>query len=199
MLPFKDGKRSVFDALTQVITIIIVGKDLSGLDQEAGGHRIQRVPPTERKGRVHTSSVTVAVSDPTVKTFDNKLMMRSDDDFRVEWYSGTGNGGQHRNRHMNSCRLIHIPTNTVEQRQGRQRESNLSQAKDAIIKRLDAMAYDQNKVFNDHARKQQIGSGMRGDKMRTYRFQDDIVKDHMTDKQASCTKVMRGYFNLLWK
>lgn len=176
-----------------------MGKDLSGLDQEAGGHRIQRVPPTERKGRVHTSSVTVAVSDPTIKTFDNKLMMRSDDDFRVEWYSGSGNGGMHRNAKSNSCRLTHIPTNITEIRQGRQRETNLSQAKNAIIQRLDTMIEEQNKNHNDFTRKQQIGSGMRGDKMRTYRFQDDIVKDHMTDKQASCTKVMRGYFDLLWK
>jgi peptide chain release factor 1 len=125
-------------------------------------------------------------------------MMRSDDDFRVEWYSGTGNGGQHRNRHMNSCRLIHIPTNTVEQRQGRQRESNLSQAKDAIIKRLDALIHNQNKTHNDAERRQQIGSGMRGDKIRTYRFQDDIVKDHISEKQSSCTKVMKGQVDLLW-
>lgn len=168
------------------------------MDNEAGGHRIQRVPPTERKGRVHTSSVTVAVSDPTIKTFDNKLMMRSDDDFRVEWYSGTGNGGMHRNAKSNSCRMTHIPTKIVEIRQGRQRETNMSQAKNAIIQRLDAMIQEQNKSHNDATRKLQIGSGMRGDKIRTYRFQDDVVKDHISGKQTTCTKVMKGQVDLLW-
>lgn len=125
-------------------------------------------------------------------------MMRSDDDFRVEWYSGTGCGGQHKNKKQTSCRVIHIPTKIVEQRQSRERENNMSQAKAAIIKRLDAMIYEQNKVHNDSIRKTQIGSGMRGDKIRTYRFQDDIVKDHVTEKQSSCTKVMRGQVDLLW-
>ncbi len=124
--------------------------------------------------------------------------MRSDDDFRVEWYSGTGCGGQHRNKKQTSCRVIHIPTNICESRQGRSRENNFTDAKEAIIRKLDANIKHQNKAVMDSDIKSQIGSGMRGDKMRTYRFQDDVVKDHISGKQCSCDKVMKGYFNILW-
>lgn len=155
------------------------------------------MPPTERKGRVHTSSVTVAVLDPAITTsacYDQV----DDSDFAVEWFSGTGAGGQHRNKHQNSCRLIHLPTGMVETRQGRKRESNLREAKNALLSRVREM---QNEHLNKHIaaiRKNQVGSGMRGDKIRTYRFQDDQVVDHNSGKRAQCTKVMRGYFNLLW-
>ena len=192
------GRSTVFDAATQVIKLKVIGKDLSGLDNEAGGHRIQRIPPTERKGRVHTSSVTVAITDPSNQSFDYKYSQRSDNDFDICWFSGTGAGGQHRNKKQCSVRLTHIPTGIVEIRQGRQRESNLSDAKRGICNQLDQLIKNETASNIDAIRKQQIGSGMRGDKIRTYRFQDDIVKDHITNKQCSCSKVMKGYFNLLW-
>ena len=90
--------------------IEIEGKDLSGLFNESGGHRIQRVPPTERKGRVHTSTVTVAVMDPITV----QAAIRSESEFVVEWFSGTGAGGQHKNKHMNSCRLTHKATSIIQ-------------------------------------------------------------------------------------
>lgn len=119
-------------------------------------------------------------------------------DFRIEWYSGTGAGGQHRNRHMNSCRLVHIPTGQVVTAQCRSRENSYNEAWSTMQNRLDNAAksvYNSNVASN---RKEQVGSGMRGDKIRTYRFQDDIVKDHNTGKSASCDKVMRGNFELIW-
>jgi peptide chain release factor 1 len=163
------------------------------LYNESGGHRIQRVPPTERKGRVHTSTVTVAVIDPAVQ----KISVE-DKDLRIEWYSGTGAGGQHRNKHQNSCRITHIPTGIVATAQCRSRENSLAEAKQAIIERVDNKSKIQynNEVAYD--RKQQVGSGMRGDKIRTYRFQDDVVKDHITDKTASVKRVLSGNFELLW-
>src|SRR5687768_9355475 len=98
--------------------------NLVGLENEAGGHRIQEVSPTEKRGRVHTSTITVAILDHDATTNDI-YSKRADDDFKIEWFSGTGKGGQHRNRHMNSCRLIHLPTGLKQERQGRHRESNL--------------------------------------------------------------------------
>lgn len=175
------------------IHIEVTGDDLSGLYNEPGGHRIQRVPPTERKGRVHTSTVTVAVINPAeVNT------AIAEKDLRIEWYSGTGAGGQHRNKHQNSARVTHLPSGTVVTAQCRSRQNSLSTAIAEIQRRVDENV--QNSYNQDIAsdRKQQVGSGMRGDKIRTYRFQDDVVKDHMSDRTASVKKVLAGNFDLLW-
>lgn len=151
------------------------------------------MPPTERKGRVHTSTVTVAVTDPTVRLVEHK-----DSDFKIEWYSGTGAGGQHRNKHQNSCRITHLPTGRVATAQCRSRQNSLDQAKSALIQLLDYSDSKQKKETVDSDRKAQVGSGMRGDKIRTYRFQDDVVKDHNTEKVGSVKQVLRGYFELMW-
>lgn len=165
------------------------------MDNESGGHRIQRVPPTERKGRVHTSTVTVAIIDAGGHSTTVDIPER---DLRIEWYSGTGSGGQHRNKHQNSCRITHIPSGIIATAQCRSRENSLNEARQTVIERLDKLvksAYN-NTIASD--RKQQVGSGMRGDKIRTYRFQDDVVKDHITSKVASVKKVLGGNFDLLW-
>jgi peptide chain release factor 1 len=163
------------------------------LEKEAGGHRIQRVPPTERKGRVHTSTVTVAVIDPTIQTLDFKEV-----DFKIEWYSGTGAGGQHRNKHQNSCRITHMPTGITTTAQCRSRLNSLEQAKDALISLLTHGVQTEHRIAQAQDRKSQVGSGMRGDKIRTYRVRDDIVKDHNSDASASVMKVLKGNFDLLW-
>lgn len=164
------------------------------MNNEPGGHRIQRVPPTERKGRVHTSTVTVAVIDSSSKTFVLK-----DSDIRVEWFSGTGCGGQYRNKHQNSCRMIHIPTNVTVTAQCRSRTNSYNEAKSELVKRL-KRTFD-CEIYSELAstRKNQVGSGMRGDKVRTYRFQDDTVKDHQSGKCASLKMVMNGNIDLLWE
>lgn len=174
--------------------ISITGNNLKPLENEAGGHRIQRVPPTESKGRVHTSSVTVAV----IPEGQSKTRIFSDNEFRVEWFSGTGKGGQHRNKKQNSCRVIHIPTGLVETRQGRVRESNYKDAKKSLEQKIQENYENKVNCAVAQNRKQQVGSGMRGDKIRTYRFRDNIVSDHVSGKKASCNKVMKGKFELLW-
>lgn len=156
------------------------------------------MPPTERNGRVHTSTVTVAVMDPLKPTNDIYLK-RSESDFIVEWYSGSGGGGQHRNKHMNSCRLTHIPTNTVRTAQTRARQSSYKDAMDSLTTHLNNLYNQERRKVFDDIRKDQMGSGMRGDKTRTYRFRDDRVEDHQTNKGASARKVMQGNFDLLWR
>lgn len=176
-------------------SIQVEGADLSGLDNEPGGHRIQRVPPTERKGRVHTSTVTVAVIDRMTET---ESVIIPDSDLRIEWYSGTGAGGQHRNKHQNSCRITHIPSGVVVTAQCRSRQNSLDSAMSELQLRLDTEAkrsYNNNIAIN---RKSQVGSGMRGDKIRTYRFQDDRVQDHISGLTAKCITVLKGNFDLLW-
>ena len=172
----------------------IEGKDLTGLDNEAGGHRIQRVPPTERNGRVHTSTVTVAVLDPLTVN----ARTRPDGEFKVEWYAGTGKGGQYRNKHQNCCRLTHLPTGLVQTAQDRERVSNLRNAKEALNRRLDEMERQRMFSGQNSLRKNQVGSGMRGDKRRTYRFREDSVYDSIRGKEARASAVMKGHFDLLW-
>lgn len=167
---------------------------MAELNNEPGGHRIQRVPPTERKGRVHSSTVTVAVMDPK----EIKNIAFNDRDFKVEWYSGTGKGGQNRNKVQACCRLTHIPTNIVKTAQCRTREASYAEALPALLEAVNNF-YNNKIVASDAAsRKDQVGSGMRGDKRRTYRFQDNKVLDHETGKSARATDIMNGNFNLLW-
>ncbi len=119
-------------------------------------------------------------------------------DLKIEWYSGTGAGGQHRNKHQNSCRVTHISSGLVATAQTRSRQHSYNLAIQNIQKELDAEA---KRCYNSSiasTRKDQVGSGMRGDKIRTYRFQDDRVQDHLTQKVASTKRVLQGNFDLLW-
>ncbi len=121
----------------------------------------------------------------------------SDKDLRIEWYSGTGAGGQHRNKHQNSCRITHIPTGVVVTAQCRSRENSMAEAKGTIIERV--LQAHQSKVGSELAleRKTQVGSGMRGDKVRTYREQDSVVTDHRTDAKANLRLIEQGRLELL--
>ena len=167
---------------------------MSELNNESGGHRIQRIPPTERRGRVHSSTVTVAVTDPSRPqrtTFNER-------DFRIEWYSGTGCGGQNRNKVQSSCRITHIPTGLIRTAQTRSRENSLRLAKESLEEAVEKQNLQLHNERLNSSRADQVGSGMRGDKIRTYRFQDDVAVDHRTNRKASTKLVIsEGRFDLL--
>lgn len=172
------------------------------LEQESGGHRIQRVPPTERRGRVHTSTVTVAVlplASEIVDSQDTTKAVVLDADIIIEWFSGTGAGGQHRNKKQCSCRLRHVPTGIITTAQTRSRDTSYQLAYAELVERVTAAAEARSQSETNAERSSQIGSGMRGDKIRTYRFQDDQAKDHRTGRTVKCSHVMRGNFRLFWK
>jgi peptide chain release factor 1 len=169
---------------------------IPGFINEAGGHRVQRVPGNEKRGRVHSSTVTVSVLDEArASTIYDK---RTEDDFSYRWFSGTGKGGQHRNKHQNCLELTHIPSSIKVTAQGRSRESNERDCMSALLSKLDEGRDGTGAQVINSIRSNQIGSGMRGDKIRTYRFQDDRVSDHRSGKQASCKAVMRGNLEKLW-
>lgn len=170
------------------------GDNLLQLRNEAGGHRIQRIPPTEKRGRVHTSTVTVAV----IEDGGFKSTSVPESELKIEWYSGSGAGGQHRNKHQNSCRITHIPTGIVATSQTRERRSSYQNALQEINSRVDAQLVSKYNKNVAMMKRDQRGSGMRGDKIRTYRFQDDKVIDHQTNKTSKCSVVMNGGFHLLY-
>lgn len=143
---------------------------------------------------MHTSTVTVACIRPD----EHANVGYPDHEFRIEWYSGTGAGGQHRNKYQNSCRMTHVPTGMVATAQCRSRENSQAEAKATLLERLKQA--HRAKVGGELAqeRKQQVGSGMRGDKVRTYREQDGVVTDHRTERKANLKQVEAGKLELLW-
>jgi peptide chain release factor 1 len=136
----------------------------------------------------------VAVIDP-----DRPVSTVQDQDLRIEWYSGTGAGGQYRNKHQNSCRITHVPTGITAKAECRSRSNSLEQAKSALSKAVDQQLQKQYNSAVSQNRRQQVGSGQRGDKIRTYRFQDDSVQDHQSGLTARCELIMRGHMDRLWK
>jgi len=122
----------------------------------------------------------------------------TENDFSIEWFSGTGKGGQHRNKKQNSCRVVHVPTGLTESRQGRHREMNLREAFNALESRLRALQCSQEHKKTSIIRQTQVGSGMRGDKTVTIRFQDDRVQHHMTGKSMKAGRYMRGFMDEVW-
>lgn len=152
------------------------------------------MPATERRGRVHTSNVTVSLLGSERRIAE----AIRDEDLRVRWFSGTGAGGQHRNKHRNSVELTHVPTGIARSAQTRSRENSMASARAELEKAIaEAAAIGEASARND-LRTVQIGSGMRADKRRTWRFQDDRVIDDVTGRRASCERVMRGHPDLLW-
>ena len=167
------------------------------LDNESGGHRLQRVPPTERRGRVHSSTVTVAVLDDS-RADVSSYMRRDRDDYTIEWYSGSGAGGQFRNKHQNSARVTHVPSGLVRTAQTRSRENSLRVAMAALNEELDRLAGAVSGRAENLIRREQVGSGQRSDKRRTIRFQHDEVIDHASGRRMSAKEYMKGFVEKLW-
>lgn len=152
------------------------------------------MPPTEKRGRVHTSTVRVSVLDQ----LEQPKVQFQDNDFEVEWFSGTGAGGQHRNKKQCSCRVIHKPTGLKAVRQSRSRDKNLQEARAELEEILTQNSHQSAHQEIANTKKSQVGSGMRGDKVRTIQFQNDSAVDHRTGKRMTAKKFMKGEMDLLW-
>lgn len=166
---------------------------MAPLLQEAGGHRWQRVPPNDRKGRVHTSTVTVAILSTDGPTIDDVCW--SDVDMRFT--KATGAGGQHRNKRDSCVVLLHRPTGLVATCDGRDQHANRRQAWAVLQQRVRAQRQQEVTSDLNTKRREMVGSGQRGDKVRTYRCQDDRVTDHRSGKAARLSAVVDGQLELL--
>ena len=147
----------------------------SRLKFESGVHRVQRVPETESGGRVHTSTVTVAVL-PEMETADVQI---NPADIEMPGVRSSGAGGQHVNKTSSAVRLIHKPTGTVVECQ---QERSQFQNRDKAMRILASRLYEaeQEKISSEYTaqRRSQVGSGMRNERIRTYNFPQGRVTDH---------------------
>ena len=149
------------------------------LKNEGGVHRVQRIPKTEKSGRVHTSTATVAVLFKPSKT---EIDIRPQD-IRMETCKAGGAGGQYVNKRMTAIRIVHIPTGLVAESSS---ERSLEQNKESAMSLLAARMYDQKQKKLEQeilgARRSQIGSAGREEKIRTYNFPQDRITDHRINK-----------------
>ena len=161
---------------------------------EAGTHRVQRVPETEAQGRIHTSAATVAVL-PEAEEMD-AIEIRPED-LRVDVYRASGAGGQHVNKTDSAVRLTHLPTGIVVQSQDeRSQHRNRDKAMRQLRSRLLAARQQEEFLRTGDARRAQIGSGDRSERIRTYNFPQNRLTDHRIHLTLyALERVMEGDLN----
>lgn len=160
------------------------------LKYEAGTHRVQRVPETEKQGRVHTSTATVVVL-PEAEEVDISI---NPADIRVDTFCSSGPGGQSVNTTYSAIRILHIPTGLIVSCQDQKSQhQNKEKAMQVLRSRLLAKQEEERMATESSARKNQVGGGLRSDKIKTYNFPQDRLSDHRLGKNwHNLSNIMDG-------
>lgn len=178
------------------IGLLIKGKQLKLLfEDEAGKHCVQRVPPTERSGRVHTSMISVSVM-PLMKQVSTNLKQC---DLKIETTKGSGPGGQKKNKVESMVRITHLPTKITVSIDGRDQHTNKKRALQILQTRVHNLLKSQYDLdYNNHKSKQ-IDGGGRSNKIRTYNLVKYRAVDHRTNKKTKLVDEVfyKGRFELM--
>jgi len=178
-----------------VVSIMVSGQNADTVFQhEVGKHCVQRVPPTENKGRAHTSIISVAVL-PLLEQSGFKL---NNNEVDIEAARGSGPGGQHRNKTSSMIRAKHLPTGIVVCIDGRDQHQNKKRAIRILSSRVAELYQSQKQSAYDFNRKRQLDGGGRSNKIRTYNFVKNRVVDHRLNKKSTrIDEIMKGRLDLL--
>ncbi len=165
------------------------------LKYEAGVHRIQRIPATEKNGRIHTSTASVAIL-PEASPVDLQIDQK---DIRIDTFCSSGAGGQSVNTTYSAVRITHLPTNIIISCQD-ERSQRQNKEKAMIILRSKLLAMEEEKKQKEEARdrKGQVGQAMRVEKIRTYNFPQDRITDHrIKESWHGISEIMNGNLGLI--
>lgn len=182
----RQGWKAVIDSSSETdlgglreVVLHIKGKQVYGhLKYESGVHRVQRVPATETQGRIHTSTATVAVL-PEADEVDVTI---NPADLRIDVYRSGGAGGQHVNTTDSAVRITHIPTGVVVACQDeRSQHKNKAKAMKMLQSRILAAQVERQQAELSQQRKEQVGTGQRSEKVRTYNYPQNRVTDHQVE------------------
>jgi peptide chain release factor 1 len=161
---------------------------------EPGIHRVQRVPPTEKRGRRQTSTVAVAV----LQCPESDGCEIPDSDIRIETVRGQGPGGQHRNTSENAVKATHIPTGITAYCDGRSQYRNRQNALSVLSARISEVNDMERSSSENSSRRNQIGDMGRGSRVRTYNIFRGFVKDERVGKKFDPAKILSGNLDLIY-
>lgn len=190
-----DSSKTDLGGIKEIIFEVSGANVFEKLKYEAGVHRIQRIPKTEKSGRIHTSTASVAIL-PKIK---KEVIEIKPQDIKIETSRAGGPGGQNVNKVETAVKIIHLPTNiSVKCTSERSQAQNREKALELLRSKLFAMKQTKEMAAEQNLRKSQIGSAERAEKIRTYNFPQDRITDHRIKKTwRNIQDILNGNLDLI--